>query len=92
MQLVNKTVNLDLTKIDGNAWSLLGSFRNAAKDENWTDAEIALVIEAAKSSDYDNLVATLAVHCSPIKDDDYDDDDNDTFDPWGDLEDDGIVD
>ena len=63
-----KTINLDLTEIDGNAFILLGAFRKQAKREGWTDEEINKVINEAKKSDYDNLVGTLAAHCSPNAD------------------------
>lgn len=58
-----KTISLDLTEIDGNAFSLLGAFSKQAKRENWTKEEISKVIHEASQGDYDHLVRTLTVHC-----------------------------
>lgn len=60
---LNKTVNLDLTGYNGNAFALLGAFKKQAQREGWTAQEIALVINEAKSSDYDHLLATLISYC-----------------------------
>ena len=57
--LPDKTVKLDLTKIDGNAFSLMGHFRRAAKRAKWTDEEIKSVLDECQSGDYDHLVQTL---------------------------------
>lgn len=63
-----KTINLDLTTVDGNAFALLGAFRKQAKREQWTDDEIKAVLDEAKSGgDYAYLVATLAEHCDPTE-------------------------
>lgn len=63
MNLVNgKKVELDLTSIDGNAFSLLGHFRRQAKREGWTVEEIQKVMDEAKAGDYDHLVAVLLAH------------------------------
>ncbi len=62
-QIVNKKVNLKLTGLNGNAWSLLGAFTERARREKWTESEITAVCDAAMSGDYDHLVATLARHC-----------------------------
>ena len=61
--LVNKKIKLDLTDIDGNAFSILGAFSARARREGWDKKEIEKVCKVAKSGDYDNLVATIADHC-----------------------------
>jgi formylmethanofuran dehydrogenase subunit C len=56
---LNKTVKLNITKIDGNAFALMGAFRKQAKKENWSEEEISCVIDKMMSGDYNNLVVTL---------------------------------
>ena len=60
---MSKTVKLDLTSINGNAFSLMRAFQNQAKKENWTKEEIDEVLDECRSGDYDHLVATLSEHC-----------------------------
>lgn len=83
-----KTINLDLTTIDGNAFSLMGALSSQAKHENWAQPEIDAVLEEAKNGDYNHLVATISDYCEPVASDfdytpsgyeydDYDDDDDD---------------
>lgn len=64
---VVKTVQLRLVGLDGNAFSLMGAFRKAARQQGWNNEEIVAVTNEAMSGDYDHLVATLARHC----DEDY---------------------
>jgi len=52
-------VKLDLSKIDGNAYALLGAFQAAARRSGWSAQEIEAVQQEATSADYNNLVATL---------------------------------
>lgn len=59
----SKKINLRLTGIDGNAFMLMGAFRDQAEKEGWTEEEIDVVMEQAMSSDYKHLVATLLKHC-----------------------------
>lgn len=63
----NKTVNLDLVGLDGNAFSLMGAFQRQAKKEKWTKEEIDLVLTECQSGDYNHLVATLAEYCDPTE-------------------------
>ncbi|WP_439131436.1 hypothetical protein [Polaribacter sp.] len=67
-KIIKKTVNLDLIGVNGNAFVIMGVFRRQARKEWWTQQEINLVIEEAKSSDYNYLLATIENHCEP-KDD-----------------------
>lgn len=70
MQIVDKKINLQLVGLNGNAFFLMGAFRNQAKKEGWNSEEIKAVLEEAMSGDYDYLLATLAFHCDPQDDDD----------------------
>lgn len=65
---MNKTISLDLTTIDGNAYALLAAFRRQARKEGWAKEEIDEVIAEAKSVDYDYLAGTLAAHCESSSD------------------------
>lgn len=56
---MSKVVNLDLTKVDGNAFALMGAFQRQAEVEGWTSKEIADVIDECTSGNYDHLVWTL---------------------------------
>ncbi len=60
---VNKTVQLDLLKTDGNAFSIMGAFRRQAEKEGWTKEEIDRVLTEAQSKDYNHLLATIMEHC-----------------------------
>jgi hypothetical protein len=62
-QVVNKTVNLSLVGVDGNAYAILATFTRQAKKENWSQQEIELVMEEAQSKDYDHLLNTILNHC-----------------------------
>lgn len=60
---ITKKVKLNLYKIDGNAFSLMGAWRNQAEKEGWTKEETEFVIDKCMSGDYNNLVATLKYYC-----------------------------
>lgn len=62
MKTVNKKVKLDLTTVDGNAFSIIGAFENEAKRQGWSKEEIVTVRKEAISSDYNHLVATYLKH------------------------------
>jgi len=59
-----KKVNLNLLGMDGNAFSILGAFRNQAKKDGWNKEEIELVLDEAQSGDYEHLLATITNHCN----------------------------
>ena len=61
-----KTINLSLVGLNGNAYVLMGAFQSQAKCEGWTQEEIKIVLDRAKSGDYDNLITTLDSHCELI--------------------------
>jgi hypothetical protein len=68
-KIIEKTVNLNLIGVNGNAFMIIGVFRRQAQKEGWTPEEIDKVIIEAKSSDYVHLLATIENHCEP-KDED----------------------
>ena len=69
-KVVNKTVNLDLVGVNGNAYMVMGVFRRQAVRDGWSKEEIDAVLTEAKSSDYDHLLATIVNHCEAIDEDD----------------------
>jgi hypothetical protein len=71
-KVIEKTVNLNLIGVNGNAYMIMGVFRRQAKREGWSQEEIELVLTEAKSGDYNHLLATIENHCEP-KDENYDD-------------------
>ena len=72
-KVINKSVDLQLEGLNGNAFALMGAFRQQAVKEGWKDAEIKAVLEEAKSSDYDYLLFVLSNHCEPQNSDSHDD-------------------
>lgn len=86
-QIVNKKINLQLVGIDGNAFSIMGTFQKQAKREGWSNEEIDKVLNEATSGDYNHLLATIMDHCETdsiwgdddeeLDDDEYDDDEYD---------------
>lgn len=65
-KVIDKTVNLNLIGVNGNAFMIMGVFRKQAKKEGWTPEEIEDVMTEAKSGDYNHLLATIENHCEPI--------------------------
>lgn len=63
MSKVSKQVGLDLSQVDGNAFALLAAFRRQAHREGWSAAEIKVVLDEARTSDYGHLIAMLVAHC-----------------------------
>ncbi|CAL2093259.1 conserved protein of unknown function [Tenacibaculum sp. 190524A02b] len=64
-KLIDKTVNLNLVGVNGNAYMILGIFKRQAKLEGWTDDEINTVLTEAENGDYVHLLATIENHCEP---------------------------
>ena len=62
-KVIDKTVNLELVGINGNAFMIMGVFQRQAKHEGWNKEEIDAVLTEAKSKDYDHLLATISNHC-----------------------------
>lgn len=53
-------VKLALVGLDGNAFALMGAFKNAAKAQGWSAEEIKKVLDECMTGDYDNLLCTLS--------------------------------
>lgn len=54
---------IDLSGPDGNAYALMGIFKNQAKREGWSGYDINIVIAECMTSDYNRLCETLKTHC-----------------------------
>lgn len=65
-KVIEKTVNLNLVGVNGNAFMIMGVFRKQAKKEGWTPEEIEDVMAEAKNGDYNHLLATIENHCEPL--------------------------
>lgn len=57
-----KRVKLNLVGLDGNAFYLMGAFKQAARRQGWKSEEIDMVIEQCKKGNYDDLICTLMAH------------------------------
>lgn len=73
---MNGLVKLDLIGLDGNAFSLMGAFKKAARRQGWTAEAIDAVIEECKSGDYDHLLCTLMENTTTENEEDEDLDDS----------------
>jgi hypothetical protein len=71
-RVIDKTVDLNLVGVNGNAFMIMGVFQRQARREGWTQDEIDKVLKEAKSGDYNYLLATIENHCEP-KDESHDD-------------------
>ncbi|MCI5050862.1 MAG: hypothetical protein MRY57_00960 [Candidatus Pacebacteria bacterium] len=67
-RVIDKTVDLDLDGVNGNAFMIMGVWRRQAVREGWSDDEIQAVLTEAKSSDYNHLLATIMNHCESKND------------------------
>jgi len=54
-----KRVILELEGLDGNAFSILGAFRSAARRQGWAREEIDSAVAEAMSGDYNHLLMTM---------------------------------
>ena len=64
-------VKLTLVGVNGNAFSVIGAFQQAAKKAGWPKDQIREVLDDAMSSDYDHLLATILNHCCEDEDEDH---------------------
>jgi hypothetical protein len=62
-RVIEKTVDLELSGVNGNAFMIMGVFQRQARKEGWTKDEIDTVLVEAKSGDYDHLLQTIMLHC-----------------------------
>lgn len=65
---IGKTINLELVGVDGNAFAIMGAFSKQARREQWSQEEINLVLDEAKSGDYNHLLVTIMTYCEPQDD------------------------
>jgi len=54
-----KKVKMSLVGLDGNAFSLMGTFKKNARKQGWTKKQIEVVIKECMSGDYNNLLCVL---------------------------------
>ena len=52
-------VKLNLVGVNGNAFAIMGAFKVAAKEQDWSKERIKEVLDEAISSDYDHLLHTI---------------------------------
>jgi hypothetical protein len=57
-----KKVKMKLVGLDGNAFSLMGAFKQNARRQGWNKEEIDVVMKKCMSGDYDNLLRVLMEH------------------------------
>lgn len=55
---------------------IMGVFQRQARKEGWTQEEIDLVLEEARSNDYNHLLATISNHCE-VEDESLNTEEND---------------
>ncbi len=94
----NKPI-LQLVGLDGNAFSVMGAWKNAARKAGWTKEEQQKVLDEAMSGDYNHLLATIMDNCEdPTEDEvpgdadfpddsDIDDDEEDSYTDYDDEDD-----
>ena len=51
---------MKLVGMDGNAFSILGRFSEAARKQGWPEEEIVRVRKEAMGGDYDNLLGVIS--------------------------------
>jgi hypothetical protein len=57
---MKKKVKMKLVGLNGNAFVLMGTFANKAKEQGWTQDDVDGVMNECMSSDYNHLLATLS--------------------------------
>jgi len=55
-----RKVKMKLVGMDGNAFSILGRFSEAARKQGWPEEEIVRVRKEAMRGDYENLLAVIS--------------------------------
>ncbi len=63
---------MQLLGIDGNAFSIIGSFQKNARKQGWTQEEIKSVVDEATNSDYNHLLVTILKYVDDCDDNEYD--------------------
>jgi len=62
-RVIEKTVDLELDGVNGNAFMIMAVWRRQAVKEGWTSDEVKAVLDEAKSGDYNHLLQTIMNHC-----------------------------
>lgn len=57
-----KTVKMTLVGLDGNAFTLMGAFKQSAQRQGWSKEDIYKVLDECKTGDYNNLICVLMDH------------------------------
>jgi hypothetical protein len=65
-KLPSSTIEIDLTGPQGNAFYLLGSAKNLAKQLGYSTEEIESLLEEMKAGDYQNLIEVFDEHFGTI--------------------------
>lgn len=55
-------IDLELAGLDGNAFALMGAFKQAARRQGRKHEEIKAVLDDCMSGDYDHLLCVLINH------------------------------
>jgi hypothetical protein len=59
---MQKTIKIEMSERDGNAFAILGRFQNEAKRAGWSQDQVKEVMDKATSGDYDHLLQTFIGH------------------------------
>ena len=59
---MTKKVEMSLIGVDGNAFVVMAEFQKHAREQDWTQDEIEIVLDDAQSGDYNHLLATIHKH------------------------------
>ena len=62
MLVEEKEVELELVGLDGNAFSLMGAFSQAARRQGWKAENIKVIMDECMKGDYNHLLCTLMDH------------------------------
>jgi len=74
LRKVSELVELELVGLDGNVFSLMGAFQQAARRQGVPKEEIKSVLDECTTGDYDHAIVTLMANTeSPEGEDDYED-------------------
>jgi len=60
-------VKLKLVGLDGNAFALMGAFQRAARQQGWSQNDIANVLYDCQSGDYNHLLSVLMANTEPTR-------------------------
>ena len=77
---------MQLVGLDSNAFSILGTFAQNARQQGWTKEDIKKVQDEAMSGDYNHLLVTIMDNVE--EPDDCDEDDDDFYDEFEENEED----